>query len=342
VLRHKLSRDDAIDGREVQQEKTFAEFAQKWFDEYVVPNNKQQEQRMKQYILRSALIPFFGQLPMGQITTHHVEQYKAEALKLGASKKTVNNRLAVLGKCLNSAYEWLQLPGARPKVALFKCPPPQTIHLSAGECELLLSNVDGVIREMMLLALRTGMRQGEIRGLQWSSIDWENRSVTVRHSLNDRTKSLESPKSNRERHIPMDADVYEMLFRRKRETGYVFLAEGKTPFNSQRVVRQLEKVREKTGLRKFTWHSLRHTFASQLAMKGVPLHVVQALLGHSTIVMTMRYAHVAPSALRTAIDLLNPKQMLDREFWQPVVNEWSQTLQPEIVQETSPLENTRV
>lgn len=342
MLRHKLSRGDSIDRRDTPRAQTFAEFAQKWFDEYVVPNNKQQEQRMKQYILRSTLIPFFGTLPMGQITTHHVEQYKAEALKQGASKKTVNNRLAVLGKCLNSAYEWLQLAGVRPKVALLKCPPPQTIYLSAGECELLLANVGGVIREMMVLALRTGMRQGEIRGLQWSSIDWENRSITVRHSLNDRTKSLESPKNNREHHIPMDADVYEMLSKRKKEVGYVFLAEGKTPFDSQRVIRQLEKVREMTGLRKFTWHSLRHTFASQLAMKGVPLHVVQALLGHSTIVMTMRYAHVAPSSLRTAIDLLNPKQVLSGKFWQPVVNEWSQTLQPEIVQEISPLENTRV
>ncbi|MDO8576553.1 MAG: tyrosine-type recombinase/integrase [bacterium] len=344
LLQQKLARGAPIDkiGNGAQQGQTFAEFTRRWFDEYVVPNNKQQEQRMKKYILRSALIPFFGKIPLGQITTHHVEQYKAQALKKGVSKKTVNNRLAVLSKCLNSAYEWLQLPGALPKIKWLKCPPPPTNYLSADECELLLSNAGGVVREVMLVALRTGMRQGEIRGLQWSSIDWENRSITVRHSLNDRIKKLESPKNNRERHIPMDIDVYEALFRRKKDTGYVFLAEGNTPFDSQRIIRQLNKVREKAGLRKFTWHSLRHTFASHLAMKGAPLHVVQALLGHSTIIMTMRYAHVAPSALRAAIDLLNPKRLLDSEFRQPVVNQWPGTPQEEIAQKIHVHENARV
>ena len=60
-------------------------------------------------------------------------------------------------------------------------------YLSPDECELLLANANGVIREMLLTALRTGMRQGELKGLQWSSIDWQNRSITVRDSLCDYT-----------------------------------------------------------------------------------------------------------------------------------------------------------
>lgn len=331
VLRQKLARDESIDKPDhaADAAQTFEQFAQKWFEEYVVPNNKQQEQRMKTYILRSSLIPFFGKLPVGQITTHHVEQYKAQALKKGASKKTVNNRLAVLGKCIRTAYEWFRFPGTPPKITLLKCDPPSTNHLSADECELLLSNATGVIREMILTALRTGMRQGEIRGLQWSSINWENRTITVRHSLNDRLHVLESPKSNRERHIPMDVDVYEALFRRKKETGYVFLAEGNTPFDSQRIIRQLNKVREKAGLKKFTWHSLRHTFATQLGMRGAPLHIVQKLLGHSTILMTMRYAHVDEGGLRAVIALLNPKQALNANHGQPVGNQWIEAMQQE-------------
>jgi site-specific recombinase XerD len=78
-------------------------------------------------------------------------------------------------------------------------------------------------------------------------------------------------------------------------------------------------------LRRITWHVLRHTFASHLAMAGVPLNTVQALLGHSTITMTMRYAHVAPSTLRAAIDMLNPKRMLNADFGQPVGNPWVET-----------------
>jgi integrase len=330
-LRQKLARGALIDKSTQisQQEQHFAPFARQWYEQYVVPNNKYLEQRMKKYILGSSLVPFFGKMLIGQITTRHIEQYKAQTLREGVGRKTVNNRLAVLSKCIKTAYEWLGLSGTPPKIELLKCPPPPTNYLSADECSLLLSNADGVVREMILTALRTGMRQGELRALQWPSINWQNRTIAVRHSLCDRTKKLESPKSNRERHIPMDIDLYAALFRRKEETGYVFLDTDKQPFDSQRLIRRLEDVRARAGLRKFTWHTLRHTFASHLAMKGAPLHVVQALLGHSTITTTMRYAHVAPSALRTAIDMLNPKTALNVDFGQPVGNQWIEAIQQE-------------
>lgn len=341
VLRQKLARGESITkihSNPFSEEQSFESFAWKWFDEYVVPNNKQQEQRMKRYILRSSLIPFFGKTPISQITTRQIDQYKAHALKKGVSPKTVNNRLAVLGKCIRTAYEWLNLSGVMPKVALLKCPPPQTKYLSADECELLMANAEGVVWEMILTALRTGMRQGEIRGLQWSSINWESGDIIVRHSLNDRTKILETPKSNRERSIPMDSDVYDTLFRRKRQTGYVFLDTDGSIFDSQRALRRLEKIRERAGLRKFTWHTLRHTTATQLALKGAPLHVVQALLGHSTINTTMRYAHVSPSALRDAIRLLNPKTALAAGLRQPGVNTWQMTQQEGVGQQIAHIE----
>ena len=329
VLRQKLARGESMEKAThvAQQEPTFEQFAWNWHADYVVPNNKHQEQRAKMYALRSSLVPFFGKKRIDQIMTHDIERYKAQMLEKGLSRKTVNNRLAILRKCIVTAYEWLKITEALPKIKQLKCPPPPTNYLSPDECTLLLSHATGIVYEMILTALRTGMRQGEIRGLQWSSIDWENRNITVRHSLNDRAKKLESPKSNRERHIPMDIDVYEMLFKRKRATGYVFLSPDNGPYDSQRLLRQLEKVREKAGLREFTFHTLRHTFATQLATKGAPLHVVQSLLGHSTIVMTMRYAHVAPSALRTAIDMLNPRQAVKANFGQPVGNQWIETIQ---------------
>jgi integrase len=332
MLRQKLARGEPIEltKDELRRDLTFGQFAWQWFDEYVVANNKYLEQRMKKYTLRGSLVPFFGKLPLRFITSHHVEQYKAHVLKTeGISRKTVNNRLAIFRKCIVTAYEWLQLPGTAPKVVLLKCPPPPTDYLSADECELLLSKVDGVIREMILTALRTGMRHSELTGLQWPSINWENRIIIVRHSRCSRTGLLQSPKSNRERHVPMDADVYEVLFKRRKTTGYVFLDKGR-PFESHRMIREIREVRYRAGLRQMGWHTLRHTFASHLAIKGAPLHVVQALLGHSSIGTTMRYAHVAPSALRTAIDMLNPKSAVHTDFGQPAGNQWIRTIQPKI------------
>lgn len=324
VLRQKLARGESIDAlpHDPQQDQAFREFAWKWFQDYVMTNNKFSEQRAKRGVLINALIPFFGDMLLNVITSHQLEQFKAQQMKAGVSNKTLRNRLTVMRKCLSSAYEWGELTNPPPKVKWPKCAPARTDYLSPEECELILSHADGVVHEMILMTLRTGMRQGEIKGLQWSSIDWQSRGIVVRHSYCDVRKILDTPKSNRERYIPLDVDLYEMLYKRKQSTGYVFL-DGNQAFNSPRLNLRLAKVCEAAGIRKITWHALRHTFASHLAMRGAPLNVVQTLLGHVSIATTMRYAHVAPSALRSAIEMLNPKTAVHSDFGQPAVNQWA-------------------
>ncbi len=103
--------------------------------------------------------------------------------------------------------------------------------------------------------------------------------------------------------------------------------------------RRLTKACKEAGLRKIGWHTLRHTFASHLAMKGVPMTAVQQLMGHSNITTTMRYSHLAPSTLRAAIDMLNPKQALNVDFGQPVVNQWVETQREEVVAKSALLKN---
>lgn len=305
-MRHKLALGEDIHASAYTdaQKQTFQQFAADWFEHYVVPNNKYSEQQTKRHILSASLVPCFGRLPVGKITTQHVEQYKAGQIKTGVSNKTINNRLTVLNKCLLTAFDWLRLEGTPPKIKKLKCVPPRTDFLSEDECERLLSSSEGVIREMIHLALRTGLRQGELRGLQWDSIDWENRVLIVRHSLCNYTNELTTPKSNRDRRIPLSDDTYEMLRARRKDTGYVFTSELGRPFHSRHHLRCLKRAQIKAGLRSIGWHTLRHTFASHLAMRGAPLHVVQQLLGHSTIEMTLRYAHVSASNVRAAIDLL--------------------------------------
>jgi integrase len=322
AIRQKIARGEAIGRDQKEQELRFEQFAWKWFDEYVVSNNKHSEQRAKRIVLRSSLIPFFGKMLVADIRAQHIERYKAQALKAGLSRKTINNRLTILRKSICTAYEWLALPGAPPTITWLKCSPTVADYLSPDECALLLPHARGITYEMLLTALRTGMRQGELRGLQWSSIDWQNRSITVQHSRCDYSSELTSPKSNRLRHIPMDIDVYEVLLARKKSTGYVFLNANGKPFDSQCLLRRLARVTHRAGLRNIGWHTLRHTFASHLAMRGVPMTAVQTLLGHSSITTTMRYAHLAPATLRAAIDMLNPKTAANAEFGQPTVNPW--------------------
>ena len=324
VLRRKLANGEDIDGiAQAAQEQTFETFAWRWFNEYVVQNNKPSEQRRKKYALTASLIPFFGRTPVAQITSSNVERYKAYVLKKCVTNKTVNNLLSVFRQCVWTAYDWLELGGAPPKVRWLKCPPPTTDYLTPDECELLLSHSIGVIHEMILTAIRTGMRQGELKGLQWSSIDWQNRSITVRHSRSDYTKALGTPKNGRERHIPMDTGVQWILLKRKKEAGYVFLDTDGKVFDHKRLTRRLASVCKNSGLRDIGWHTLRHTFASQLVMMGTPLPAVQALMGHSTIAMTMRYTHLAPATLRAAIDSLSSERSVTSNPGQPAGNQWS-------------------
>ena len=323
VLRQRLARGEPIDGK-IENRSTFAEFANLWFEDYVTPNNKYSEQMMKKSILSSSLIPFFGSIQVRQLTSHDIERYKAEQVKRGVTGKTIRNYLTVLNKCLVTAYDWLALEGAPPKVKWPKCVLPEIDYLSPDECELVLSHTNGVMCELVLTALRTGMRLGELIGLQWSSIDWLNRSLTVRHSQDGRRKMLVPPKNNRTRHIPLDVDVYDMLYRRKRGIGYVFLTHEGRPFSQYQLWWAMRRLYNKAGMRRIGWHTLRHTFASHLAMRGVPLPAIKELMGHSSITTTMRYAHVAPSTLRSAIEMLNPKTMADSYLGQPGVNQWQE------------------
>lgn len=321
VMRGKLSRGEDITRPmcAIPREVTFKEFAERWFEDYVLPNNKPSEQKTKRYILASSLIPFFGKTLVSRISASDIERYKASESRKGLANKTINNKLAVLRKCLASAYDWSLLDNLPPKVRALKSPPPETDYLTMEEAEMLLAHASGTVREMVRMALRTGMRQGELRGLQWDAIDWENRIVVIRHSLCDYTHELTSPKSNRERYIPLSDDLYAMLAARRQRSGYVFTDDRNLPFNGHQLMGYLKRALKQADMREIGWHSLRHTFASQLAMNGVPLRVVQELLGHSTIAMTMRYSHVVPGSLHAAIRSLSyPNNGNSGNLWSTV------------------------
>jgi len=303
---------------------TFEKFAWRWYDQYVKTNNKPSEQYAKENILRSNLIPFFGPMRINEITAERIQQFAAKQKVTKISPKTINNRLTVLGKCLKCANEWLEIP--LPRIKLLKAQPPRTDYLTPEDCKLLLDHADGQLRTMLILALRSGMRQGEIRGLQWTSIDWQNRIITVRHSWDDTSHSLGSPKNNRERHIPLDQELFKLLGSIKQKTGFVFLSPYRKPYTRNRFIDDLAKICKKAGIRKIGWHALRHTFATQLVMRGAPLTAVKELLGHSSITTTMRYAHTAPSTLRAAIDLLNPRTVLSADFGHQMGTQWQQVI----------------
>ncbi len=145
--------------------------------------------------------------------------------------------------------------------------------------------------------------------------------LAVRRSIVRGVES--SPKTYRHRFIPIATDLYDALASVRRPTGYLFSVgdRGISPLSEPR--RGLRRALKAAGLRRIGWHVLRHTFASQLVSEGVSVYIVQALLGHTTVQMTTRYAHLAPSAMRGVVEVLAAAEL--REIAGPRqsgVNNW--------------------
>jgi integrase len=171
--------------------------------------------------------------------------------------------------------------------------------LSATEEEKLLT----VLRkgwpqhvQAFLVSIHTGMRAGEQFQLKWRDLSFERRMI-----------SLLKTKTGKARHIPLNAVALQALQERKhtrQDAVYVFRDAGRDPQHNYR--RWFNEALTEAKIKDYSWHCNRHTFASRLAMAGVDLRTVAELMGHSSIQMTMRYAHLAPQHNRAAVDRLVP------------------------------------
>jgi integrase len=144
------------------------------------------------------------------------------------------------------------------------------------------------------IALHTGMRPSEQYGLTWDRVDLERKLVTIPRSKNGNT-----------RHIPLNSvalSAFQELFGRSSGKGRVFVNINGEPLHGYK--HWFGPAIREAGIMEFTWYSLRHTFASRLVMFGVDLRTVAELMGHKTIQMTMRYAHLAPAHKLAAVERL--------------------------------------
>ena len=148
---------------------------------------------------------------------------------------------------------------------------------------------------MVLLAINTGMRRGELLGLEWASVNLPGKLVTI---------TAGNAKSRKARHLPLNAEALDVLTRWKKQAGKearLVFPSPKTGGRMDNINSSWEEVCDTAKLKDFRFHDLRHTFASRLVMAGVDLNTVRELLGHSDIRMTLRYAHLAPDKLAEAV-----------------------------------------
>lgn len=291
------------DEAERPRQLAFETFAWEWFETYAKPNNKPSEVVGKESTLRVHLIPFFGNLDMRAFTALDVERYKAEKVKV-VSPKTVNNHISVLKKMFNSALDWDLLdrnPIAR--VKKLRETDYEWHFLPREESERFLAALDARWLPLFATLLWTGLRLGEALALRHEDILWAQEKIVVRRSVYQ--GQFVAPKSGKSREVPMNSRLQAVLEAVPKGQGdLVFATAEGTLLDPANVKRPFFAALKRAGLPRLRIHDLRHSFASQLATAGVPIKVVQELLGHQSMAMTLRYAHLLPETRRDAVEVL--------------------------------------
>jgi len=280
----------------------FKDFALEYL-EYSKANKAKSSYLRDRTILNTHLVPSWGDADLSKINAKLLEEYKAR--RLGKVKpSTFNREFNTIKNFFRKAVEWGYL-GDNPTALVkgIKTGKPPIRFLRSEEIQRLLQACDASGHHqfcgIVVMALNTGMRKGEILRLRWTDIDFGLGQIRVVSGADGNTKNYES------RVIHVRGNLERLLKRhpRRLDSPYVFPGESggmftKTNYHFRRAVKR-------AGIEHVRFHDLRHTFASHLVMNGVDLRTVQELLGHRDMRMTLKYSHLAPDHIKKAMEVLD-------------------------------------
>ncbi|MCC7383936.1 MAG: site-specific integrase [Deltaproteobacteria bacterium] len=292
-------------------EVVLAEFAREFMEIYGKAELKYAAQVTYQASIDRYLVPELGKRRLDKIDEAAIDRLAAK-LSVGRSPKTVRNHLGVLSKMLRTAKRWGHIQRV-PEFRMPRAPRPSFRFLGQEESDALLGHAGAYWAPAIDFALMTGVRQGELLAMEREQIDFDRRIVTIDRAVWRGVVGL--PKHDKVRRIELSpglvARMKEHLRIRPLRSMVVFPQEGGSMRQERKADQGLRRACRRAGIEPCGWHVLRHTFASRLAMAGVPIPVIQELLGHSDIRMTMRYAHLEPASRRSAVEKLDALRHLN-------------------------------
>ena len=293
-----------------EEKKTlFKDFADKYL-KMIAPNVSPSSFERFEGIVNNHLVPAF-QCYLYQISKKQIQEYiqkRAEEVK----PATVNHEMKRLRHMLNKAIEWRYLKENPCKgIKNLKEPPGRIRYITPEELESLLKTCEVscllenphnekrtfskllsvFLKPIVLTAIHTGFRRGEILSLKWKDIDFKERRILV-----DETKN------NERRMVPINDTLYGVLKSLPIHLGTDLVF---PEVSGLQLTVAFRRACNRAGLKDFRFHDLRHSFASYLTMGGENLRTVQTLLGHKDLRMTMRYSHLSPEHLREAVSRLD-------------------------------------
>jgi len=265
------------------------------------------------------------QKPLAAVTPEDVDRWQTGRIGEGIAPATVQRELNYLASVLTRAVKLKKL-ATNPARAVERAKvdrTPKVRYLDTAEEERFraaLSERDAEMREAresanrwrkerkqdplpalphygdhltpaVLLSMNTGMRRGELLALKWASVDMKGKQITIEGA---------TAKAGQTRHIPLNTEALEVLKHWKAQAPD---SERLFPIDTGFKTAWAHLL-ERAKIEKFRWHDLRHHFASRLVQRGVPLNTVRELLGHGSMAMTLRYAHLAPDQKAEAVAML--------------------------------------
>ena len=265
-----------------KQKRTWDEAAYKWLME--TQHKASHKQDMKQ-------VAWFQQFFRDQLLSELTREVIAEVGEIKfkeTSPSTANRYLATIRAILRRAaldWEWIE---KAPYIRLYKEPKRRIRWIAPEQVQILLNELPEHLVDLVKFSLSTGLRKRNVTDLEWSQVDLQ-RNVAWIHA--DQAKARKSI------HVSLNATAMGVL---RKQVGKhslrVFTYQGKPIIQVN--TRAWRKALRRAGIEDFRWHDLRHTWASWLTQKGVPLNVIQEMGAWESTEMVKRYAHLAPEQFR--------------------------------------------
>jgi integrase len=293
---------------------TFEQFVQQKWQPAILPITRVSSAKHYEYDLDRYLIPVLGAIPLSGISREKVQAFLAHKCQEGYAGSTVHSMRTTLSKVLQSAVDWdyLEQNPARGIRIGDRAPVLERKFLDPEQIRQLLPALPEPCRTLVLLAVGSGMRIGELLALRWKHVDFLRSVISIRESLYRGRFGGPKTRSSR-RDVPMSEPVRQALLAHRarsqnpRSEDLLFTSRAQTPANAKNLLRRvLQPTCKRLDLPLVSWHSFRHTHATLLSETGESLKTAQAILGHSDLETTLKvYTHVIPESQRRAIECVS-------------------------------------
>jgi integrase len=279
---------------------TIAQYFEPFMEGYAI-DHKPSSKRDKRQRFKHDIEPEVGHMRLSDLRQEHVDAIKRTLLERGVSRKGANTTTSVLSSLV--AYAVSNKVIADPELSFnIKSQDAALEAVAPDDVRKLVDQADERYRVAILLCSEAGLRIGEVRALRWSHVNELGRELIVEWSY-DRANEHSETKGWERRTVPINDVLWSALRSLPRRGPLVFSRLDGKPITYDTVRDRIHEIYRDSGVTPPTlpWHGLRHTFGTELANSGAPVHVIRELMGHKRIETTLRYMHTNREQKRAAV-----------------------------------------